>query len=434
MRRSQAPSVRKLAKRGAQDVRDIVPNQAPRSPPMQWGSSGSSHKSGPRQLKPGENPLEDSRIFHVLWRNPSTRKHKIWTGNGTLVVTGSRATLKDETGKVLGILTRFGPEQIRENEQLEIDLKEVEIQEEITTVEECIEVRNQEISNWCRKIDEENGHLVSPLIDVTRPQKRIMLMRKGAPIPPSIECSSFGLNITDCICVLNPAELQCEIMQILANETSPDVETIQRIVCDHPVLLSNTLDQFPTLKELLLPHLPAWHDMGLYDSGKFEFGHLMLDYIVVERNQKCVLVANTNDCLKLFVGYCLSWDISYIQILEADDADRFNSDDEMMLALITVDSLLTLDPLFLNSKFLILYNYEAREKMDQLLTVKTHTQIFTLITADNVEESEVLQKAIDPKWKLIKPPFSEEFLQMNFLSDKEHLLKSVYIKHNNIKT
>ncbi|XP_068155959.1 uncharacterized protein [Drosophila tropicalis] len=434
MRRSQAPSVRKLAKRGAQDLRDIVPKRAPSSPPMQWGTSGSSHKSGPRQLKPGENPLEDSRIFHVLWRNPSTKKHKIWTGNGTLVVTGSRGTLKDETGKVLGILTSFRPEQIREKKQLEIDLKEVEIQEEITTVEECIEVRNQEISNWCRKLDEENGHLVSPLIDVTKPQRPIMLMRKGAPIPPSIECSSSGLNITDCICLLNSAELQSQIMQILANESSPDVETIQRVVCDHPVLLSNQLDKFPSLRDIILPHLPAWYEMGLYDSAKFEFGHLMLDYIVLGRSQKCVLVANTDDCLKLFVGYCISWELSYIQIVENEDANRFNSEEDMMLAFITVESLLELDSLFLNSKFLILYNHEAREKMEQLLTVKTDTQIFTLVAADNVEESEVLEKFIDSKWKNIKPPFSEEFLQMNFLSDKEHLLKSVYIKHNNIKT
>lgn len=52
-----------------------------------------------------ENPVvvnTNERLFNVVWGKKSTRKHKKWEGDGTLLVLPRSAVLKDEDGKVIG--------------------------------------------------------------------------------------------------------------------------------------------------------------------------------------------------------------------------------------------------------------------------------------------------------------------------------------------
>jgi hypothetical protein len=47
-----------------------------------------------------------SEMKHVVYdayyrRTPQTRKHKTWEGDGILVINGSRATLKDQDGRIM---------------------------------------------------------------------------------------------------------------------------------------------------------------------------------------------------------------------------------------------------------------------------------------------------------------------------------------------
>jgi len=123
MRRSQAPSMRRAAKRGLPACEPEVPKKVCAPNEMQWGTTGGYRSLGPRRYGETENPLKDKRIFLVLWRPQSNKKHKTWKGNGTLEVTESRATLRDETSKVLDVLTCFKPEKFQENALIEIGMK-----------------------------------------------------------------------------------------------------------------------------------------------------------------------------------------------------------------------------------------------------------------------------------------------------------------------
>ncbi|CAG7822235.1 unnamed protein product, partial [Allacma fusca] len=44
---------------------------------------------------------KDSVVYSVLWAKSSTRKHKIWEGDGYLTIRGKDLTLKNVSGKVL---------------------------------------------------------------------------------------------------------------------------------------------------------------------------------------------------------------------------------------------------------------------------------------------------------------------------------------------
>lgn len=52
----------------------------------------------------------NERIYNIVWGKKSTRKHKKWEGDGTLVVKARSAVLRDENGQVMGRLSNVATE------------------------------------------------------------------------------------------------------------------------------------------------------------------------------------------------------------------------------------------------------------------------------------------------------------------------------------
>ncbi|PUU83672.1 SNF2 family N-terminal domain-domain-containing protein [Tuber borchii] len=50
----------------------------------------------------GEGGMAEEAYFRVLWRKPTTKKHKTFDGDGVLVISGGYAVLQDTSGKDLG--------------------------------------------------------------------------------------------------------------------------------------------------------------------------------------------------------------------------------------------------------------------------------------------------------------------------------------------
>ncbi|KAG9084941.1 helicase [Ceratobasidium sp. UAMH 11750] len=62
-----------------------------------------SSSKRPKEETPGERTsYAKIRYYQVLWRNPQTKKHKTWDGDGVLVITGARYELLDEDAKPIG--------------------------------------------------------------------------------------------------------------------------------------------------------------------------------------------------------------------------------------------------------------------------------------------------------------------------------------------
>lgn len=467
MRRSQAPSIRRAAKRGA-SATELEPAKNVASLEMQWGTSGGYKGFRPQKYNDGENPLKNKRIFLVLWRKQSNKKHKTWTGNGTLEVTATKATLKDETGKLMDVLTCFKQDTIQEDALLEIGMRDVEIQVELRTADECISQRSEEIENWYRQQEDSTG-MVSVHNETVRKLPRPMNILKKPKRSSEFKCdvvvaAAPPIKLNEYICMLAPAELQCQSMQLLADYCqdlemqqfcgTEDVFEIAQQICDHPVLLRHIEHQH-VVSEALLPHMPPWQEMGLYDSAKFEFVHLMLDNLVIAQDERCAIVANSQSCLDIIIGYCQSWDISYVQIEDSFQADSFNracsnGAKEPKVALLLASYLSQVH--LASCKYVMLYNFSARSQIRHLLAADA--RIYTLITAGCFEEwqfqqhlglfngSESLmdtlklrenvthQSQILVDWDRWQPPFSEEFLQEVFLLIDLPSLKYVYSKQH----
>ncbi|ALC45995.1 CG6985 [Drosophila busckii] len=229
-----------------------------------WGTTEGYKSLGPQQYAAGENPLSNKRIFLVLWRVKSSRKHKNWTGNGTLELTSTEATLKDETGKDLGVLTHFEGDEFYQNALLDIGIRDVEIQNELTTIEECIAQRKAEYDFWYRQhtnVIEVAPAMVSkpyipaalrrrkklkkPLADVdtntsavyTHPIQQFVVSEHDTATSQPIQ--QFIANEHDSatsqpiqqfeaseyICLLKPAQLQMETLQLLSDYYQ-DLETV----------------------------------------------------------------------------------------------------------------------------------------------------------------------------------------------------------------
>lgn len=181
------------------------------------------------------------------------------------MVTGSIVTLKDDTGKVVDTMTYFKQRQLQENDQLEVGSKDVEIQEEIKTVEECLIQRQLEIANWCQKIDAQNGCTDTSPPPADSAPVRSHLLKKikreaDAFAPPHLEISqhredkhvsyaaadsstSMGKKIyeqntlkienptkeftqSEYLCLLTPAELQKKIL-LFVSEYAQTSKTVR---------------------------------------------------------------------------------------------------------------------------------------------------------------------------------------------------------------
>ncbi|SPP83002.1 blast:Protein vreteno [Drosophila guanche] len=458
MRRSQAPSVRRAAKRGYQEVaqQEEPPADWPAATPttMEWGTAKGYESVGPREIKPGENPLKEGRIFHVLWRNQTTKKHKIWTGNGTLVIAESKATLKDDTGKVVDSMTCFRQRNFKENDQLQVGSKDVELQDEFKTVEECIEYRKLEIANWCAKIDAVNGHIETP----TPPRDSSKTCSvSDPPVNPPLrtsllkKCNAPATTCTqiEYMCFLQPAELQAKALQLLRELSQrSDMEPIllaelAKHICDHPVLLKTRVGELQNCEamQLLLLQLPPWQEMGPDDSAKFEFVSLMLDDFALAGSHKICVLANSQNCLELFRGYCRSYDIPHVQLENASDVALFNSTEDQSERVALVLASRSSEIRYLRCKYLIIYNYDASSGAEQLLAGREmDTKVYTLITSSGCSEELEFYKSLElvpggatnalANWLKVEPPYSQEFLEDASISVNLESLSNICIKKN----
>ncbi|XP_034662326.1 uncharacterized protein LOC117897519 [Drosophila subobscura] len=458
MRRSQAPSVRRAAKRGYQEVapQEEPPADWPAATPttMEWGTAKGYESVGPRELKPGENPLKEGRIFHVLWRNQTTKKHKIWTGNGTLVIAESKATLKDDTGKVVDSMTCFRQRNFKENDQLQVGSKDVELQDEFKTVEECIEYRKLEIANWCAKIDALNGHIETPTPPggsskpgrvsdpPVRPPLRTSLLNKGSAPAATYKQIEY-------MCFLQPAEHQAKALQQLhelsqRSDMEPHIiAELGKHICDHPVLLKTRVSELQSCEamQLLLLQLPPWQEMGPDDSTKFEFVSLMLDDLATAGSHKICVLANSQNCLELFKGYCRSYDMPHMQLDNASDVATFNSTEAQAARVALVLASRSSEIRSLLCQYLIIYNYDARSRAEQLLAGKEmDTKVYTLITSSGCSEELEFYKSLElvpggatnalANLSNVKPPYSQEFLEDASISVNLESLTNIFVKKN----
>ncbi|XP_013119310.2 uncharacterized protein LOC106096213 [Stomoxys calcitrans] len=144
MRRSKAPSMVSKNKRfcnnpeNNKDSEETHGSDPEDESSLKWGS-----KNNPPDL--GRN----KRVFNIVWRDVTNKKHKTWKGDGSLEVNLAtmKAVLKDEDGKYLGCTTRFKVADLVEDFQLVVSGKEIEIQNEITDEEELYELRKREMKN-----------------------------------------------------------------------------------------------------------------------------------------------------------------------------------------------------------------------------------------------------------------------------------------------
>ena len=67
------------------------------------------------------------RYFNVVWRKPTTKKHKTWEGDGILIVSGSELKLQDPSGKIIS-RGRFKEESLTVGDPLTVGGKECEIE------------------------------------------------------------------------------------------------------------------------------------------------------------------------------------------------------------------------------------------------------------------------------------------------------------------
>ncbi|XP_046993458.1 DNA repair and recombination protein RAD54B-like isoform X3 [Schistocerca americana] len=73
----------------------------------------------------------EKRVFNVVWAKQSTRKHKVWEGDGVLEVEGKTVILKDVGGKILGQSSNVKVSSFEDGTRLLLGGKEAEIVDEV---------------------------------------------------------------------------------------------------------------------------------------------------------------------------------------------------------------------------------------------------------------------------------------------------------------
>lgn len=190
---------------------------------------------------------------------------------------------------------------------------------------------------------------------------------------------------------------------------------IAQQICDHPVLLKHFVNEH-LVSDILMPNLPPWQEMGLYDSAKFEFVHQMLDNWVVGLGEKCAIVASSQSCLDIIKGYCQCWDIPHHQLGDNNTPTIPEDATTPMVFLLLASKLPAIR--LTSCKYLILYNYNARSAGIGILAGDCDTQIYTLITADCLEERQFQQylglvESVGNFDELLKVPATHKLVSEN---------------------
>ncbi|XP_065365571.1 uncharacterized protein LOC135958602 [Calliphora vicina] len=444
MRRSKAPSVLNKAKR-VSDSNDYSNetevgghDSDPEDEQYNWGSR--THNG---EIKP--NRFENKRIFNIVWRDISTKKHKTWKGDGTLEVNNLivKAILKDETGKYLGCSTKFNKNDIAPDFQMVIGGKEIEIQNEITEEDELHELRKRQVLN--RNWGEE---WISPK-ELTEEDKKPkgsfkfkpILMLKPPEVPLSVNLksnwetketqkqnTSFGINKSDIcsssqinlktppstglcrefICFVRPSELQqflllkaveyyTSVKSCLTLEKiqSLDIDHILKHICNHPSFI-NHKSTTNELMRYLIPTLPDWSEMGPFDSGKLEFVQYFLSDLTKFKPQHCIILAINSNVLNMLQGLCDFMNIKCLRLntnLSKDDKsrviDEFCSSEKDLTQVLLVNSqevMKTFDLSTYCNKLIIFEEFSKNINISNLLHKYKEMSVYYLVTAFSIEE------------------------------------------------
>lgn len=103
----------------ARTVPTIVPKSFVRKPLLTITSPQNSTQSAAQG--------DHDAFFNVVWRKPTTKKHKTWDGDGILAVNGAHCTLQDMSGKEIA-RGRYKAGELNDGDLLSVGSKECEIE------------------------------------------------------------------------------------------------------------------------------------------------------------------------------------------------------------------------------------------------------------------------------------------------------------------
>lgn len=422
MRRSKAPSVLNKATRLPKENNCTDPEEE-----YDWGSRKSKSKKN--------NKI--NRTFNVVWRDVSSKKRKIWKGDGSLEVDvlNLKAILKDESGKYIGCSTKVNVNDLVPDFQMIISGKEVEIQSEIEDSEELQNLRKTQIENMANddwKFANDNseeakkpkgGFKFKPVLVLKSPtliaSERVTEMEelsfKERTTNTYNECK-FSVensnntkvvldsplspkNFNEFICFLKPSELQQFLFQKVLDYvsfsksdmiSSFDVELTLKVICNHPSLLNHKT----TTNELcrhLIQFLPDWTEMGPFDSCKLEFVQYLLTDIAKSIPQLCIILAKTANVLNMLQGLCDFMKIKCLR-LNSNDTQNLESREDGSTFVILTSSLETLSCAKLPTlckKVIVFEEYTEFSNISSVKNLKNWTTYY-LVTAFSIEELTLL--------------------------------------------
>ncbi|KAM7363686.1 uncharacterized protein ACRADG_000495 isoform 1-T1 [Cochliomyia hominivorax] len=442
MRRSKAPSVLNKAKRVCQFTNHISSaegeNSEPEDEQYEWGSRNNNAEIT-------SNKATNKRIFNILFRDISTKKHKTWKGDGTLEVNTNtvKAILKDETGKYLGCTTKFNINNLAPDSQMVIGGKEIEIQNEIVDEDEIQELRKRRVQN--RNWGEEEWISSEDLTEEEKKPKggfkfKPILVLKSPQIPKNVEInfktkkrcykpqSNLSNNFDDEIktniikaienskkskeflCFIRPSELQqflfekslqyyssLKNVQILEIIKTLGIDHILQLICNHPSFV-NQKSTTNDLIDYLTPNLPDWSEMGPFDSGKLEFVQYFLNEITHKKHEKCIIFAKTPNVLNMLQGLCDFMKINCLR-LNSNQSENTKSKTEIIsefcstehnfskiLLVNTIEILNTFNFSKHCKKLIVFEEYSKNRNLLNMLKEIENINIYYLVTAFSIEE------------------------------------------------
>lgn len=124
MRRSAAPSMRGLPKNTG------VANQSFNNKILTPKRSIENNKTcDNKDTVQASN--EGKLCYAIVWGKQTTKKHKTWEGDGTLVISGKSGICKDQDNKLIGIINNIKLEEIESGKRMLVGSKEIEIIEKL---------------------------------------------------------------------------------------------------------------------------------------------------------------------------------------------------------------------------------------------------------------------------------------------------------------
>ncbi|XP_046805244.1 uncharacterized protein LOC111676096 isoform X2 [Lucilia cuprina] len=483
MRRSKAPSELKKAKRfcsskdHGNDCKDAGHSSDPEDEKYNWGSG--NHNG---EIKTNNN--ENKRIFNIVWRDISNKKHKTWKGDGTLEVSNltTKAILRDETGKYMGCSTKFNRSDIAPDFQMVIGGKEIEIQNEIKGEDELLELRKRQVRNrnwgeeeWISPEDlaedakkPKGGFKFKPILTLRPPEVPSSVQfkendksdwEKNDYQKPSVsKCynesslRTYGNNDSckELLCFIRASELQQFLFLkafeyyssvkpklTLENIKSLDIFNILKHICNHPSFINNNSSTNELMRHLQ-PTLPDWSEMGPFDSGKLEFVQYFLSDLTKLKPQNCIIIAKNANVLNMLQGLCNFMNIQCFRLqtniskdtTNEDVINEFCSTKKMISQVLLVNSMEDINNFKISTycKKIIVFE-DVLKYMNIFNTVNDFqdTVVYYLVTAFSIEELILVDKNLETDEERLLERLEE---LMSFLENSAENIVSIFYKNH----